>query len=408
MTADCEHQVDLTDYRWLAESSTQRLLDELAAERFDPLRLSNKLRKATTASRARLAVDLMELRSRARSKFTRADQMLFTRKGYQQATDEWIARYKARRFSEKGPVLDLCCGMGGDAIGLATESPLTAVDRCQSSAFCARHNLGVYVSENHQRFAVEAADIATIDPGNLAAWHIDPDRREGGRRASQLRSLQPGLDFLMPWASAHRDGAIKLAPATRLDDWPLDVEREWIGRGGECRQQVAWHGSLMKSPGMRRATLLTVSDSQPIRTIVGPPSPPVFGTMIGEYVYDVDSTVLAAGLVGTLAAEHNLTAWSASEGYLTGGSAGDAALSAFRVREVLPCRAGSVADWLKQRSIGVVEIKCRLAGFDLDRFRSKLRCRGDNQTTLLIAAQGARRVAVAAERVECDCTTEQR
>ncbi|UCD30534.1 MAG: hypothetical protein JSV03_08720 [Planctomycetota bacterium] len=47
------------------------------------------------------------LRNKARDKFSRADNMLFDRVGLEQATDETIARHKARRFEELAGVTDL-------------------------------------------------------------------------------------------------------------------------------------------------------------------------------------------------------------------------------------------------------------------------------------------------------------
>ena len=67
-------------------------------------------------------VEQARLRERARAKFgERADRMLFTRAGLEQATRLGIAAHHAARLHEAGVrrVADLGCGIGGDAIGFA-------------------------------------------------------------------------------------------------------------------------------------------------------------------------------------------------------------------------------------------------------------------------------------------------
>ena len=53
--------------------------------------------------------------------------MWFEPIGLEQATAEPVARHKARRFAGE-LVVDLCCGIGGDALALAEHSRVLAVD----------------------------------------------------------------------------------------------------------------------------------------------------------------------------------------------------------------------------------------------------------------------------------------
>ena len=60
--------------------------------------LRERLRKDLSLQRAHLVVEQIELRRRAREKFSLAEKMYLTRKGLEQATDERLAAYKASRF----------------------------------------------------------------------------------------------------------------------------------------------------------------------------------------------------------------------------------------------------------------------------------------------------------------------
>ena len=62
------------------------------------LRLVETIRAQVGGERARLVVEQLELRRRASAKFSSASRMFFTAKSLEQATDETVAAYKARRF----------------------------------------------------------------------------------------------------------------------------------------------------------------------------------------------------------------------------------------------------------------------------------------------------------------------
>ena len=101
-----------------------------------------RLRRQFPDDMVRAAVAIHELRRRAANKFTRADQMWFDRKGYEQSTAEAVAYHKAQRF--EGQVLDMCCGIGGDALALASRCLVTAVDLNPAACLRAKWNAEVY------------------------------------------------------------------------------------------------------------------------------------------------------------------------------------------------------------------------------------------------------------------------
>ena len=86
------------DYRWLLGAEGGRWLEEAAAERGELLRLASRLRKELPAVRCALVLEQLDLRRRARQKFSAADAMFFTPTGLEQATDQRVAAYKASRF----------------------------------------------------------------------------------------------------------------------------------------------------------------------------------------------------------------------------------------------------------------------------------------------------------------------
>lgn len=392
----------LADYQWLVSEAAGKWLALAAASDEPALRLATQLRKDLSPERARLVVEQAQLRGKASKKFSRADQMFFTALGLEQATDEWVADYKAGRFAaNSNSIADLCCSIGGDLLGLAKRGPTTGVDRDPVAALLSAANLAACGGGAASKPPVCVADVGSFDVRAFSAWHLDPDRRPTGRRTTRVAAHDPPPETIECLLTACPNGAIKLAPAAVLPDrWAERAELEWISRRRECRQLVAWFGELAQRPGQRRATVLDPR-GRPRRSLIGESDIPIpIAPQIGRYVLDPDSAVLAAGLTGALAAEHGLCALSSACAYLSGDEPlDDAALACFEVFEVLPLRVKVVKQWLAARSIGRLEIKKRGVEIDPNRLALQLASSGDNAVTLLIAPIRGRSTVIAAARV---------
>jgi hypothetical protein len=394
---------DIADYEWLTGQEACGLLNELANHTAPIHATIERLRRRISPQRAHLVVEQLELRRRAAAKFSQAARMFFTRIGLEQATDEWVATYKARRFRDR-QVADLCCGIGGDLMALAGQGTAFGVDSNPVAAHFAANNAGA---------TAHTSDAADVDLRDFTAWHIDPDRRATGRRTTSLEYCQPNLAVIERLLTQLPHAAVKLAPATKVPgDWHDRCELEWISRDRECRQQVAWHGHLALYAGSHRATVL--KDRSPLRsgeglgegrivlrTLTGRAHQPVpIAAALDRYIFDIDPAVLAANLKGVLAAEHNLSALAPGPTYLTGPRPiDDPALACFEVVDTLPLQLRKLAPYLRERNIGQLEIKKRGLDIDPEKLRHDLKLRGNNAATLLLTHIATRPTAIFAKRV---------
>jgi SAM-dependent methyltransferase len=425
MEVDAQMSVcsDIAEYQWLTGSEAAAYLAELAASQ-KPLHIAiERLRRHLPPIKAHLLLEQVELRHRAKDKFTAADLMFFTRVGLEQATDEWVARYKAARFasvragSSSTPAIapakpraiaDLCCGIGGDLIALSEYGAVVGVDRDAVAAHFAEANaLHFNVAD---RVGIIVARAEDFELNAAEAWHIDPDRRATGRRTTSLDACQPSLGTIERLLSQVPNAAVKLAPATEVPaDWADRCELEWISRDGECRQFVAWHGELAQARGLHRATILITSAAsrgvhapggQP-RTVIGRPDQPVpVSNKLRDFIFDIDPAVRAAHLQAALAAELNLSALAKGPSYFIGdASIADAAVRCFKIEDVLPLRMRAIAEHLRERGIGRLEVKKRGVDIDPDELRRELKLRGDNAATLLITRIVDRPAAIVALRI---------
>src|ERR1700678_1344665 len=189
----------------------QELLARLAAEpdgAGTPLALAVRLRREDPADLVAAATAQHELRLAARAKFSRAVEMLFTRAGYEQSSSEPIARYRAARFGAAHRVADLCCGIGGDLLALASGRAALAVDRDDVHTRLALHNAAVYGQTANVSAVV--ADVRDLRLDDLDAVFIDPARRTAPGTAS-ARAV--GGSARPPTGSAPRGGGSTRAGA---------------------------------------------------------------------------------------------------------------------------------------------------------------------------------------------------
>jgi hypothetical protein len=396
----------LDDYRWLVSDEGGRWLAQVAQDPRPLVLQAERLRQELSAARVHLVLEQVELRRRAREKFLDADRMFFTRLGLEQATDQFVAAYKASRFPLGPTVADLCCGIGGDLLGLAHRGPVIGVDRDPLTGVLAAANARLVQPPDGlgPRAEVRAADVADFPLDQAAAWHLDPDRRPQGRRTTHVELHEPGLPLIERLLAISPNAAIKLAPASELPQaWCERAELEWISRQRQCRQLVAWFGSLASEPGRRRAAMVTSSPSGPpcLRALLGDPSArPPSVDQVGRYVFEPDAAVLAAKLVGTLADEHALASLGSVLGYLTGDRpVADPALACFEVTDVLPLDLRRLKTLLRDRGIGQLEIKKRAVPQEPEELRRRLALRGDGSAVLLITPIGGSTTAILARRI---------
>ena len=396
----------LEDFEWLTSPEAAAWLD-WAAKSAQSLSVQvDHLRAQCTREQTHLVLEQVALRHKGRAKFAAAANMFFTPRGLEQATDEIVAAHKAQRFHGRQTIYDLCSGIGGDLLALAQQGRCVGFDRdpiMVAIALANARSTAASADEALTRRGVEVCvqDVAQLDLADCAAWHIDPDRRPAGRRTTLVDLHEPGPILMERLLANNPNAAIKLAPAARMPpNWLEQAETEWISRGRECRQLVAWFGELARSPGSRSASVLGATP-QDCRTVTGRPhlEPPLAGEM-GSYLFEPDAAVLAARLGGVLACEHGLAAIAPGVAYWTGDRViSDSALACFEVRDVLPFRLKTLKTYLRERRIGQLEIKKRGVEQDPAELRRQLDLGGPESATLLLARIEKRVIAIIARRL---------
>lgn len=354
------------------------------------LAVQKQLRQKWPEGLVRVAFALADARRRGGVKFTRAPQMWFDRKGLEQATPELVARHKAQRFT--GEILDLCCGIGGDAIALGAHCHVTAVDF--DPCACQRTEWNAAAYDVSRRVTTACADVTQVDL-NGALVHLDPDRRQSGQKAVRLEDYAPGPDFLDDLMQRARGGAAKLSPAANFVGRFPEAEIELVSLHGECKEATVWFGELAGETPWR-ATVLPQGD-----TLAGNPLEQVADlARPGRYLYDPDPAVVRSGLVDLAAVTLGLQRLDEREEYLTGDTLVDSAfVDAFEVLAVLPNNPAEIRGYFRSSALGQVEIKCRHVPVQAEELRRKLPLPGTEPGVLVIARIAGKARGVVCRRV---------
>jgi len=326
--------------------------------------------------RSAVLVETTLLRRRATAKFADPSRWLFTGEALQQATAEPVAVHRARRLAGAA-VHDATCSIGTELAALRN-----------SAAFVVGSDIGPV------RLAMAAHNVPGIDLCRADALRpvtrdtvalVDPARRAGGRRRFDPRDYVPALDVLLE-VYVGRDLVVKCAPGIDFAALPglgFRGEVEVVSLAGSVREACLWSAGLAEDRVTRRATVLDtgedITDADPSDCAVAP---------AGRWIIDPDGAVVRAGLVRHYAARHGLWQLDPDIAYLSGDRLPEH-VRGFEVLEELSYSERRLRQALSARDVGAVEILVRGVDVDPDGLRARLRLRGSQAVSVVIARLGS-------------------
>ncbi|MGW1991108.1 THUMP-like domain-containing protein [Embleya sp. NPDC001921] len=358
------------------------LLDLLADHEIgDELSLATRLRREHTPELVAAALTQSRLRQRGRAKFgADAARMYFTPNGLEQSTRTSVAEHRAARLVAAGGIdraVDLCCGIGGDALALARAGiavhavdldPLTcAVARANADALGLAHLL-----------TVECADVTEVELGGYDAALIDPARRTARGRTFDPRAYSPPFSFLTTLAARVPCGAAKVAPGIPHEIVPEGMEAEWVSDRGDVKEAVLWWGRLAR--GGLRATVLpagaALASGPARRAPVGP---------VRRYLYEPDGAVIRAHLVAEVGELVDGNLVDETIAYLTSDKLVPTAFaSVYEITDVLPFNLKRLKALLRERGVGNLTVKKRGSAVEPEEVRRRVGPTGPNAATVLL------------------------
>lgn len=357
----------------------QALLDELARE---PLAAGAEL-GVITRYRARYAPELVaaalaqtKLRRRARAKFSRADEMYFTGPGLEQASTERMSRHHARRYASSQRVADLCSGIGGDLIGLASRGEVLAVDLDAVHLRMGMLNAKAYGVAD--RVTPVCSDVRDTPLAGIDAVFIDPARRSDERRFRDADS-EPPLEWCLALAQRGLPVGIKAAPRLPVEAVPDGWELEFVSEGRELKECVLWSPSLRTT--RRRATLLPNE-----HTLIDSLGDPLEVRSPGRFLLDPDPAVTRAGLVAELGRSLG-DVWKIDDqvAFLSSDRPFDTPFGrALTIEASIPWSIKTLKQTLRRLDVGTIDIRKRGSAVDVEDLQRRLKPSGSRSATVVL------------------------
>ncbi len=386
------------------EQTAIRLGEHLREQGHDPVTVA----AALTQSRLRL---------RGQAKFGAfAAGMLFTPDGLEQATRLEVAARHAQRFVGAGidRVLDLGCGIGSDAMALASfERTVVGVERDDLTAAVATVNLRHWPDASVQAGDLTTMDLAALgafDPGT-GVW-LDPSRRTPGRatasgatrRVSDPEAFAPPWSFVRALAGRAVATGVKLPPGIAHRHLPdpdaEQVELQWVSVQGEAVECSVWFGLLAREDVGRSALVLGGESAAELRETrgEGAAEPPIVTpgqVHAGAWLHEPDPAVVAAALVPRLAADLDAQRLSAGPTYLLTAAAQTSPFArSYAVEDVLPFQLKTLRAYLRERGVGRLAIKKRGVAIEPEQLRKQLRPAGEAEATIAITRVGGQQTVL--------------
>ncbi|OAN27634.1 SAM-dependent methyltransferase [Plantibacter sp. H53] len=380
-----------------------RLLDSLPPypTKDEAVRLVGRLRKEGHSPELVAAVlTQSRLRQKAVGKFGPfAGRMLFTEAGLEQATRLPVAALHAGRFARAGltRVADLGSGIGADSMAMASlDLEVTAVDIDEVTAAIASYNLAPFPTATVRNAAADDVSLDDFD----AVW-FDPARRTAGHadtaRLSSAADYTPSLDLVFGAATSLPTG-VKLGPGFDRSLIPDDAEAQWVSVDGQLVEMALWFGPLAR-PDIRRSALL-LADGVHHELHAEADADDAPARELGDYVHEPDGSVIRARLIGDLAVRLEAGMLGQGIAYLTSDTATTSPFATtFRVLERLPMDEKVLKRTMRDRGIGVLEIKKRGVDVDPAAFRKRLALKGDGSATIILTRIAGKHSALLVERV---------
>ena len=400
--------MDRQDFISLLSPEGQALLAQIGPleAKADVVKLVSSLRAAGhEAGLVAAVLTQAKLRRRAVAKFGPfAERMIFTEAGLEQASRLSVAALHANRFRQAGidSVADLGCGIGAESMAMASlDINVKAFEIDEVTAAVATYNLSPF-----ENVFVEQADVTELDLSKFDGLFFDPARRELGGPARERATrkfdpaaFSPTFDFVME-AAGKKPTGVKFGPGHPHEGIPANAEAQWVSVDGDLVELGLWFGSVAR-PNVKRAALLVQGNT---RHEIISHSVERMDAPIGElskYVYEPDNAVVRSHLIGQLAEQLEAHLFAPEIAYLTSNKEISSPwLKGYKVIDNLVFDRKKLKAYLRERGIGVLEIKKRGSDIVPEQLRKELALKGESAATLIVTRVGDAHRALVCEALK--------
>ncbi|MCK5050665.1 MAG: methyltransferase domain-containing protein [Candidatus Cloacimonetes bacterium] len=336
----------------------------------------------------------IKLQKRNISKIPISQELLFTELGVQQASSWKLAQYHAKKFKAFDKVADLCCGIGVDLISIAKgKEQVYAVDLDEDTLKLAEYNCR---NQNLNNINYKFGEAQEFDQ-QVDAIFIDPDRRPGSSRKIAPEEYSPPFSKIMELRNICPNIAVKLSPALDYNrlNLPIDSTLEFVSENGTLKEILLCMGELATKNCERKAVLL------PSNLTLQNSSIKIKVTNIQKYLFEPDPAVIRAGLVQELGNKIDYNLIDSKLALLTGSQIVQSNYGKiYEVLEIMKYDLKKVRKYVRENEIGELIIKTRGFPESVEKFRKKIKLKGNNSVVMFILRKGDDHIIIFSQLTE--------
>jgi len=340
----------------------------------------------------------INLQKRNLNKILISDELLFTDQGAQQASSWELAKYHATKFKAFNKIADLCCGIGVDLINIAKgKEQVYAIDLDINTLKLAEYNCTRNKMDNIDFKLGKAEEFNQ----QVDAIFVDPDRRPNSSRRIAPEEYSPPFSKIMELRNICSNIAVKLSPAidSPAIDYkrlhlPIDSTLEFISENGSLKEILLCMGKLATKNCDRKAVLL------PSDLIMKNSSIKIEVTEIKKYLFEPDPAIIRAGLVQELGSKIGYHLIDSKLALLTGSHILQSDFGKiYKVEQIMKYNLKEVRKYVRENEIGELIIKTRGFPESVEKFRKKIKLKGNNLVVMFILRKGDDHIIVFAQVV---------
>ena len=392
----------LDDLDFLTAPRGRALLTRLAsADLADAhtLALLTALRRDYAPNEAAAGLALARLRRKAVAKFgALADSLFFTGDALEQASSPAARRWRVhlRQDWQSVRLLDLCCGVGTDALAFAQAGAfVTGIDLDPVRVAMARLNAAACGVSDRTRF--EVGDILTLDEAIVRTHDLiffDPARRDPDQVESARVHHVEG--YLPPLSTVQRFVGLpvwaKLSPGVKFDQLtaylapPMNGQIDFIAAEGDLKEALLRLPSPQAPPTefQRRAVMVIQGELHSLTTDPHAVPPLLEGDPHG-WLIEPDPAILRAGAVAQVANTLNGALLDSEIAYfVTDERPTLPFVRAWRIRSWMPFNVKQLRAILRAEDIGTVTVKKRGTVITPEVLIPQLKLKGKGSATLVL------------------------
>ncbi len=322
-------------------------------------------------------INLAKIQCKIKEKFPFHLHWMFTEKNAQQASHYLVAAFHGELFKDFNIVADVCCGIGSDLLYLSNAKQYCyAIDLDKQILEYAEFNMNFFNRQNIKYLNIKAEDFKN----SVEAVFIDPDRRSNYKRAINPDYYSPSFSTINKFIHNYKNVAVKLSPAFDYEQQSYNsYSYDFVSVKGELKECLLKTGNLVNAH-KRRAIILPQKICFEQQNHEETPI-----TSIKEWILEPDPAITRAHLVNDLAYKLNMSRIDPNIALLTSDhEPEDIYGKKFKVKNYFEYSLKKLNQFLKDRNIGIIDIKTKGFSDSVESLRKKLKLKGNNKTLIFI------------------------